>query len=177
MNMNCDRFEELLPAYAEDDLVAKEKAEVDAHLDTCESCRESLAFFADLESSLVARRALRPSDAAVAALVTGRLGLGRRKSFRFAGVLSSVPAAISTVLVVLGVVLFAFRGAVAQMVSRAGEIRYNDDFRREVVDGVSSMLGSASAVSELTWTIMYLGVFALILLTGSWMVLKHVRDY
>ena len=115
-DMNCDRFEELLPAYAEDDLAEKEKAEVAGHLDTCNKCRESLTFFTELESSLVDRSALRPSDAAVAALVSDRIGLGRRRAFRFAGVFSNLPVAISAVMVVLGVVLFAFRGVVAQII-------------------------------------------------------------
>lgn len=40
--MNCDRAGELLGAYLRDELVASTRAEVQAHLDTCASCRADL---------------------------------------------------------------------------------------------------------------------------------------
>jgi hypothetical protein len=40
--MNCDRAGELLGAYLRDELMASTRAEVQAHLDTCASCRADL---------------------------------------------------------------------------------------------------------------------------------------
>ncbi|MCK4774751.1 MAG: zf-HC2 domain-containing protein, partial [Candidatus Krumholzibacteria bacterium] len=50
--MSCKHVEELLPAYAEGDLAAEERSRVDTHLRECDSCRESLAFFVQLEADL-----------------------------------------------------------------------------------------------------------------------------
>ena len=80
--MSCKNFEELLPAYAEGELSVEERSRVDSHVQDCESCRESLAFFERLEDDLAARRDLRPSDAAAAGRIVGNVGI--RKERRWA---------------------------------------------------------------------------------------------
>jgi predicted anti-sigma-YlaC factor YlaD len=54
--MDCERIEAMLPAFVGRDLGADDAAVVSSHLETCAQCRESLAAFAALEQSLVARR-------------------------------------------------------------------------------------------------------------------------
>ncbi|HEX5130905.1 MAG TPA: zf-HC2 domain-containing protein [Candidatus Krumholzibacteria bacterium] len=56
MNDVCTHIESLLPGYCEQQLDASDTARVRAHVETCESCRASLAAFAELEGMLVARR-------------------------------------------------------------------------------------------------------------------------
>jgi anti-sigma factor RsiW len=172
--MSCERFEELLPAYAEDGLSADDKARVDTHLHACDSCRESLAFFVRLEDTLAERRELRPSDAVAAGRIVHRVGFKKRR--RFVAALTGLPAAISGALIAIGIALFLVRGAVQDFVTRLGAIRFSGDFGARLSEITSTGLGAVAVGSEWMWAIAYLGVVALILSGGSWMVLRYVRD-
>jgi len=175
--MNCEHFEELLPAYAENELEGRDKARVDAHLEGCESCRESLAFFAQLEESLSTRRTLRPSDSIAAKRITRRVGFRREWRFVPAFIsLRGLPTILSGSLIAVGIIAFLARASVQEFFSNLGTIRFKGDLGRRLSEALSPGLDAAAAGSELTWAIAYLGVFALILLAGSWMVLRHIRD-
>ncbi len=172
--MSCKHFEELLPAYAEGDLSAEERSRVDTHLRSCDSCRGSLAFFVQLEDDLAERRELRPSDAVAAGRIVHHIGL--RKERRFVAAFTGLPAAISGALIVVGIVLFLARGAVRDFITGLGAIRFSGDFAERLSEVTSSSLSTVAVGSEWMWTVAYLGVVALILFSGSWMVLRYVRD-
>lgn len=52
----CEKVEALLPAFVSEELPADEAANVRTHVESCATCRESLAAFSSLEQSLVTRR-------------------------------------------------------------------------------------------------------------------------
>lgn len=172
--MDCRKIEDWMPAYIEGDLATADMRRVDAHLETCEACRQSMAFFTELESVLEARRELLPSSTASARRLTRRVGLAR--SWGLLPALRGLPAMISGGLIVLGVVLFAARGVVASFLAGLGNIHFESDLVRELSSFVSFLLGMASAGNVLTWSIVFAGVLALIFLSGSWMVLRFVRE-
>lgn len=178
--MSCRDVENLLPAYAGGDASAEEKSRVDAHVTECDSCRESLEFFLGLETTLVERRTVRPSASHAAGEIVERLGI--RPARRIVPALTGFPAMASGLLILVGVISFVFRGSVQAFFTRLGSATtalFDGRFAervsvllREWTNGVA-MLGGGS-----DWTLMtvYVGVFALILLSGSWMVLRYVRE-
>jgi anti-sigma factor RsiW len=172
--MSCKHFEEWLPAYAEGNLSAEERSRVDTHLQACDSCRGSLAFFVKLEDDLAERRELRPSDAVAAGRIVHHIGL--RKERRFVAAFTGLPAAISGALIVVGIVLFLARGAVRDFIAGLGAIRFSGDFAERLSEVTSSSLSTVAVGSEWMWAVAYLGVVALILFSGSWMVLRYVRE-
>lgn len=50
--MKCEKIEELLSPYLEDDLSPAEKKAVEEHLKTCQSCSDLLSFLAESQESL-----------------------------------------------------------------------------------------------------------------------------
>jgi hypothetical protein len=94
-----------------------------------------------------------------------------------------MPALASAGFIVLGFVLFVYRGAVAgffanaagRAVGRPGPEFSNDVSR--AVEGWTRGIGQIAALGN-EWVLLsvYAGILALVLLTGSWMVLKFVRE-
>jgi predicted anti-sigma-YlaC factor YlaD len=179
--MSCDEFEDLLPLYVEGDLAGEEGRRVGEHLAVCATCRESLAFYRELESSLVSRRDLRPSPKRTATVVSERLGL--RKRWRPLDAWVGVPAVASAGFILLGLVLLVFRDAVTEFFGGVAEnvvVRFGQGFSagssralEAWTRGVDQLVGVGNE-----WLLLsvYAGVFALIMLTGSWMVLRFVRE-
>jgi anti-sigma factor RsiW len=171
--MNCDRIEELLPGYADGDITADEKRLVDTHVEHCETCRESLAFFMQMESQLVERRELRPSATVAAHRVTHRLGL--RKRLGWFDALASVPGAIAGALVAFGAAWLLGGHAITTLVNKGAGVGV-DTRADAIVDQWVRGVDSLAAGSSLTLPIVTAGLTALILLAGSWMVLRFVRE-
>jgi anti-sigma factor RsiW len=179
--MSCDAFEELLPLYVGGELGTEERKRIDEPLAACASCRESIAFYRELETSLVSRGNLRPSSAQAAAAVTARLGFRTRR--RPIDAYVGVPALASAGFILLGIVLFAFRGAVARLLAEAAGRtvglpgpEFSNDVSR-AVEGWTRDVGQIAGLGN-EWVLLsvYAGFLALVLLTGSWMVLKFVRE-
>ncbi len=174
---NCEHVESLLPAYAEGDVTPEERGRVDAHVGECEACRQSLAFFVGLEETLVERRRERPSDRAAARRVARRLGLRWRP--RFVPDMGGLPVAASAAFVGLGIAMFVARDAVREFFARVGTTSSSGALSAwisELLRSVVSALEVVSAGSVWTWVAVYAGCLALIFLSGTWMVLRWVRD-
>jgi anti-sigma factor RsiW len=171
--MSCEHFEELLPAYAEGELEGDEKRRVDEHLGGCDTCRQSLAFFTQLESALTHRRELRPSASKAATRVVTRIGLKRRRAFLPS--LGVVPASISSGLVALGILWLFFGDVFNSALTGLSEAELATRFTM-VMEKWSLTLGNLTGDSTLILSLVTGGLTALILLTGSWMVLRFVRD-
>lgn len=171
--MNCDRIEELLPGYADGDITAEEKHLIDTHVEHCDACRESLAVFMQLENQLVERRTLRPS-ATVAAHRVGRR-LGFRRSWGWLDSLYSVPGLIAAGLVTFGGVWLLGAPAIKSLVGHGASLGAGARFEI-VMDRWIRGIDSLAAASDLTLPIVTAGLTALILLVGSWMVLRFVRE-
>jgi len=74
---SCERYEELIPDLVDGTLSGALAGEVRDHIGRCPGCRRSYEALAGLERELGALPSLVPDGAAVAATVTGRLGLVR----------------------------------------------------------------------------------------------------
>ena len=173
--MDCKDFENLLSLYHEEELDGDDRHRVDAHVKDCADCRDALAFYAELESSLSERRTLRPHASRTAARVIGQLGLRPRPSV-LRGLLS-FPGLTSMALIVVGLFLLVIKNPFIEL--PAALSRMGDGFSFGLSPKLASWMNELSQVSgagEYTLIAMYLGVFALIMLTGSWMVLRFVRD-
>jgi len=173
--MNCKDCENLLPLYHEGELDGEDRRRVDAHVADCADCRESLAFFAELESALSERGALRPHPTRTAARVIDRLGLGPRPSVLRS--LVSVPGLVSLALVVVGLFLLVVKNPFIELPATLSRI--GDGFSFGLSPKLAALMNDLSQVSgggEYMLIAVYLGVFALIMSLGSWMVLRFVRD-
>jgi predicted anti-sigma-YlaC factor YlaD len=173
--MNCEHVENLLPAYTDGDLPDDDKSRIDAHLEGCESCRESLAFFTHLETSLTERRELRPSDSIAAGRIARRITPRKERVFLHA--LTGMPALVSAALIAIGIVWLLARAPIQKFFSNVGNLQIEGfgATLSTVLAMWTSGIDPAAVGNEWTWAIAYLGVVALILTTGSWMVLRYVR--
>jgi anti-sigma factor RsiW len=170
--MSCEKFEELLPLYVEGELAGEDRHRLDDHLAVCGACRESLALYREIESFLVSHRELRPSAARTGAAVMDRLRLGRERQPLFGRL--GVPGLVSFALIAAGVALYFVRGGVVDFFARRSEqlsVGYSHVFM-EWTQGLVRATGG----SEWVLLSVYLGVFALVMLAGSWMVLRFVRE-
>lgn len=169
--MSCEKFEELLPLYVEGDLPEEERSRVDEHVASCARCRESLAFYTELETSLTSLRDLQPSPVRTAAAVSDRLGLRQLRRARRSFV--NVPAVVSAGFIVLGIVLYNFRNIVADFFARVG-VGASNGYSRAVTD-LTQGAAQVSGGGEWVLITIFAGIFALVMLVGSWMVLRFVR--
>jgi len=169
--VSCDKFEELLPLYADGELDQEGRRRVDEHVASCGACRDSLAFYQELETSLASLHDLRPSPARTAALVSERLGLRRRWNLR--GVFSGVPALASAGFIALGIVLYIFRGPVENFFARMGA-GASSGYSHAVTDWTQGAVQLSGGGEWMLLSVLS-GVFALVMLAGSWIVLRFVK--
>lgn len=176
--MTCERIEELLPLYVEGDISGDDRRLLEAHLEGCAACRESLAASRSIEAALVSRRELLPDASRTAAAVIERLRPHRseRPYYRpYYGWIGARALAF-VLLVVAAAALYIFRGAVADFV---------DFMEREggpAAEAYSRGVGEwtrwvvhATGGDDFTLLLVLLGTTALMLAAGGWMVLRLVR--
>lgn len=173
--MSCERIEELLSRYVEGDLSGGERREVDEHVASCEACRSSLHVYQELEASLVSLRDGRPSPARAAAAVSGRLGLRSRVGLRWTR--PWIPALTGAAFIGVGTAWFVLRGAISSVFARidAGSSTFYSHAVSEMTAGMASGVARFAGTGEWVLLSVYLGIFALVMLAGSWMVLRFVR--
>jgi anti-sigma factor RsiW len=175
--MSCGRIEELLPLYVDGDLAGEERRMVDDHLAACGACRESLAAYRVIESALVSRRELRPAAARTAAAVIERV---RPRAYRYRRPLfgwifggMGAPGLAGAALLLAGIALYVFRGVVADFFAWMEEPTAAV-YSRGAAEWTQWVAG-ATGGSDLALLVTYLGTTAIIMLAGSWMVLRLVR--
>lgn len=176
--MTCERIEELLPLFAEGDMAGDDRRMVEAHLEGCAACRESLVVYRSIESALVSRRELLPEASRTASAVMARLRPRasvlpyRRPYYGWIG----APALAGVLMVVAAVALIFFRGAIADFVDfmeRAGGPAV-EAYSRGVGEWTRWMT-VATGGDDFTLFLVLLGATALMLAAGGWMVLRLVR--
>ncbi len=172
MTMNCEALENLLPLYVDGELPEEERRRFDIHLRRCASCREALSFYRELETSLAGRRDLRPAPHPFAAKVAR--SLAPRPVWGVLSDLVGLPGILGAAFVLVGVVLLVYRDAVAHFFTR-----FNEGFSIGLSPLAEAWIYEATRFTgggELTLLAVFAGVLALIMLTGSWMVLRFVRE-
>jgi anti-sigma factor RsiW len=171
--MSCKHFEELLTAYAEGEVTADEKRRVDDHVESCEACREALAFYVSLETSLLDRRSLPPSAARTAHRVVRAVGLRTRPAWVPA--LTSLPGVAALAMILFGVVGLFFGNPLSRLSGGSDDLHIGSRFNG-VMEQWMRAADTVAAGNEYTLPIVMAGVTALFLLAGSLMVLRYVRD-
>ena len=106
--MKCSEIEELMPGYLEGSLSESSRRDVEAHIASCEACRESLAIFASLERSLEGLKTAMPSWKTAEARFMREAGLSRRRSAL--RVLCAPPVVAGLSLAVIGFVAIRMGG-------------------------------------------------------------------
>jgi len=78
LNQNCERFEAMIVAWFDaDDLSSVERDEVNAHIPTCASCRESFEVTSRMEAALMARRSDVPAVDSFLPVISAPVGAVR----------------------------------------------------------------------------------------------------
>jgi len=168
--MKCDHVEDRLAFYVENEIDAAERREIESHLATCQVCEESLAAYMQLEASLVQRRDRVPAAGPVAARVMQRVGYSRRRDV--VRVLLGWPGMVGSAFVTAGLlVLFGFNPFQGMLGRLTGSAGYEIPLLEWVNQWISLVPDDTMMLS-----VVYSGIVALILLTGSLMVLRYVRD-
>jgi predicted anti-sigma-YlaC factor YlaD len=174
MNPLCERIEALLPALVSRDIATADAAMVTSHVDSCASCRESLATFVMLEQSLVSRRAeIPPVDSFLPDLSAARVPSAYRHSplFRVFRATMSVPG-ISILLVMWGTMFaLSFRTNLANDITR-----YSSLERWKVLTTLATQqLTNLTGGNVWTLTAVYLALTLAILGSMGAMTLRYVR--
>ena len=175
--MSCQNYEELIIRYSEDDVSAQERAAVDSHVAECSACADALAEYQALETSLLSRREMLPHPARTINAVVARVGLVEKPPWwSFIVRPISVPAALSTALIALGVVLFLARDSAAQWLSGVLPTEGSADGLARFIESLGDSVVSFAGANQIVVMTLYFGVFGLIFFTGSVMVLRFVRE-
>ena len=174
MNPLCERIEALLPAFAEGSLAGDEAAKVTSHVDSCASCRESLAAFAILEQSLVSRRAeVPPVDSFLPNLPAARVPAVHRHSplLRVFRAAMSVPG-ISILLVMWGTMFaLSFRTHLANDITRYSSL----ERWKALVVFTTAQITNLTGGNVWTLTAVYVALTLAILGSMGAMTLRYVR--
>ena len=174
MNPLCERIEVLLPAFVEGSLAGGDAALVASHVDSCASCRESLAAFAVLEESLVLRRAEVPAvDAFLPNLAATHARAARAHAplFKVFRAAMSLPG-ISILLVMWGTMFaLSFRTNLANDITR-----YSSLERWKALTALATQqLTSITGGNVWVLTAVYLALTLAILGSMGAMTLRYVR--
>jgi len=60
--MSCETYQPLITGYLDGELTDEQRGGIEAHLETCEACRQELADLTDLKASLAAIKFTEPTD-------------------------------------------------------------------------------------------------------------------
>jgi len=173
--MNCAQIEELLPRYVEDDVSEDERRAVAAHVSDCSACAQALAEYERIEAMLLARHELLPSSRELGKAVVQRLGIGRRPWWTLLWPVP-LPAAASAAMVTIGIVMLVFHNAVARWLGGALPEERTTLGLGEALGALTQSVMAFAGANQVVVTVLYFGVFGLIFLTGSLIVVKFVRD-
>jgi anti-sigma factor RsiW len=181
--MTCKNIEELLPAYVEGDLADADLRAVETHVHSCADCAVALEEYRAIEFLLVERTAVLSDANVTATAVVRRLGLRNVTAWgrvsRWVSVLGTMPAMVSASFITVGILLLAFRHSVSATLARLLE-GFSHASGSSVVlsqaQGVTEGVGALLTASPLIAPAIYLGIFAVIVLSGSYVVLRFVRE-
>lgn len=102
---NCEKYLEMISAYADDELNETEKAELEAHLENCEECRSVLEMYREMSAGMLSDAEEVPegfSDGVMEKVASYEKNIGarnKRRNFGIAGRWIGVAACIAIVLV------------------------------------------------------------------------------
>ena len=102
---NCEKYLEMISAYADDELNETEKAELEAHLENCEECRSVLEMYREMSAEMLSGAEEVPegfSDGVMEKVASYEKNISarnKRRNFGIAGRWIGVAACIAIVLV------------------------------------------------------------------------------
>ena len=102
---NCEKYLEMISAYADDELNETEKAELEAHLENCEECRSVLEMYREMSAEMLSSAEEVPegfSDGVMEKVASYEKNISarnKRRNFGIAGRWIGVAACIAIVLV------------------------------------------------------------------------------
>jgi anti-sigma factor RsiW len=172
--MNCDRTEQMLSAFLEGDLSSADESAVNAHVASCESCRESLDAYRALEDELVSRRDLvPPADTFLRAVFAPAVSPNLHRARVLMDRIFSFPALTAFFCFVIGWLAFAYSDAVQGWMGQvAGSTPAASRFA-----GWLSALGAASSGGDMLMVSIAYGLMTvLVLASGAWMTLRYVHN-
>jgi hypothetical protein len=160
--MNCNRIEELLVPYLENDLSDEERRAIDAHVASCEECRRSLEAFTALEESLGDLKETVPSWKTAETRFVRSVGFDGRRSIP--ALVFNAPVFAGFSFVALGVVLF-LRGDVLFPAIRSLGPRFAASFDSSV-QSLSRLFADAAGLNVTALVAIY-GLLTLLLMCGT----------
>jgi anti-sigma factor RsiW len=169
--MKCNECEALLPLAIDGGLSREEASQMRDHVATCERCRQSLAMYEALESSLRELALEVPSWKHARATLMRRLGYKRENSVL--ALLSNLPFMTSLGLAALGIASWLWQGYVLramQFTSNGISIAFDRAF--------TFLLGYVRQIPGIDYAVLlqaYLVMTILIVIASGMSVMRYVR--
>ena len=174
LNQNCERFEAMIVAWFDaDDLSSVERDEVNAHIPTCASCRESFEVTSRMEAALMARRSDVPAvDSFLPAFVSAPIGaVSHPKLLAVFRALMS-PAGISIMLMSWTAMLaLHFRKQIGEVFVWTSSDRFS-----ALGNDVANLLVTISRGDTHVLTGIYVAVTVVVLGSMGLITLRYVRN-
>jgi predicted anti-sigma-YlaC factor YlaD len=174
---NCERFEAMIAAcFDGDDVSTGERAELNAHVASCVSCRESFELSSRMEAALVSRRAEVPAvDAFLPSFVPARAREAARLHAHphlirvFRAVMS--PAGIAIILVTWAAMLgLRFRELIGKVFVWTSSDRFS-----ALGHDITNLLLSVSRGDPYTLGIIYVALAVAVLGSTGAITLRYIR--
>jgi len=174
LNQNCERFEAMIVAWFDaDGLSSAERGELNAHIPTCASCRESFEVTSRMEAALMARRSDVPAvDSFLPAFVSAPIGaVSHPKLLAVFRALMS-PAGISIMLMSWTAMLaLHFRKQIGEVFVWTSSDRFS-----ALGNDVANLLVTISRGDTHVLTGIYVAVTVVVLGSMGLITLRYVRN-
>lgn len=174
LNQNCERFEAMIVAWFDaDGLSSAQRGELNAHIPTCASCRESFEVTSRMEAALMARRSDVPAvDSFLPAFVSAPIGaVSHPKLLAVFRALMS-PAGISIMLMSWTAMLaLHFRKQIGEVFVWTSSDRFS-----ALGNDVANLLVTISRGDTHVLTGIYVAVTVVVLGSMGLITLRYVRN-
>ena len=174
LNQNCERFEAMIVAWFDaDGLSSAQRGELNAHIPTCASCRESFEVTSRMEAALMARRSDVPAvDSFLPAFVSAPIGAVPHPKLLAAFRALMSPAGISIMLMSWTAMLaLHFRKQIGEVFVWTSSDRFS-----ALGNDVANLLVTISRGDTHVLTGIYVAVTVVVLGSMGLITLRYVRN-
>lgn len=170
--MDCERLEELLPAFVEHELTPKEASLVRAHVESCPRCSEALQAFTVLERSLVTRREQIPAFEAFLPAALAPPRWHPSLLLRSLRALTSVPGMAIVLVMWAGFLIARYSDRLTGGVMEKTTLDRMVAFAKQGIDGIVALAGGDMS----TLTAVYGAVAIAVIVSAGALTMRFVRD-